>query len=493
MLSAVLLLLVGVLAMLAIIAANGYFVAQEFAYMSVDRAALRARAEAGDASARRALKVTGRMSFMLSGAQLGITVTGLLIGYVAEPLIGRSLGVLLGGIGVPTAVSITVGTVAALAIATIVQMIFGELYPKNLAIANAAPLARKLAPSTLLYLTVFGWLVAVFDKSAEALLTLLGITPVHDVDPHLSPADLRRAVAESRESGDLPADLSVVIDRVLDFPEQDVEHALVPRHHVDAVDLDTTVDDLRTAMATGHTRYPVVDAEDVPVGVVDLVTLLRDEPAGNRTAADVMLPAHVVPTLMPLPRALAGMVRAGAQLACVVDEHGGFAGILTVEDLAEEIVGELTDEHDETAEPNVHQESADTWTLDASVHVDELSRLIGHDLPEDDYETVAGLTIAHHGALPAVGEHVYVPVPLDPAEIVEDEPEHHTLEVEVLEIDAHVPHLVRVRVLTTVGDEDADRAGTDSRTTDTVAEAPSPDAVTGAGQAPKTSGKEEDR
>ena len=157
-------LLFGTLVILAIIAANGYFVAQEFAYMAVDRTRLAVLAADGDASAKRALEVTKRTSFMLSGAQLGITVTGMLVGVVAEPLVGQSLGVLLGGVGIPSEVGVTVGTLLALVVATIIQMIFGELYPKNLAIANADPLARGLARSTLIYLTVFGWFIGFFDK-----------------------------------------------------------------------------------------------------------------------------------------------------------------------------------------------------------------------------------------------------------------------------------------------------------------------------------------
>jgi CBS domain containing-hemolysin-like protein len=180
----------GILVILCIIAANGYFVAQEFAYMSVDRVKLAARAEAGDTAAARALKVTRRTSFMLSGAQLGITVTGLLVGYVAEPLVGEALGAILGGVGVPAAVAISVGTVLTLAVATVVQMIFGELYPKNLAIANPEPLARALARSTTIYLAVFGWLISVFARAANALLRILGVEPVHDVDTTATAADL---------------------------------------------------------------------------------------------------------------------------------------------------------------------------------------------------------------------------------------------------------------------------------------------------------------
>ena len=143
--SAALDVLLGAAVVLAITALTGWFVAQEFGYMAVDRARLRARAGAGDAAARRALDITGRTSFMLSGAQLGITVTGLVVGYVAEPLIGAGLGELLGDVGIPTGLGLAVGTVAALLFATVVQMVFGELFPKNLAIARPEPVARALA------------------------------------------------------------------------------------------------------------------------------------------------------------------------------------------------------------------------------------------------------------------------------------------------------------------------------------------------------------
>jgi len=241
----ILALLIGTLIILAIIAANGYFVAQEFAYMAVDRTRLAARAAEGDAAAKRALKVTKRTSFMLSGAQLGITITGLLVGFVAEPLIGRSLGVLLGGAGIPAEVGVTVGTVLALVVATLVQMIFGELYPKNLAIANAEPLARGLARSTLVYLTVFGWLIGFFDRAANLFLRLLRIEPVHDLDVSVSADDLPRIISDSRDSGDLPLELSLMMDRILDFPQRDVEHAMIPRSQVDWLGPELTLGKLR--------------------------------------------------------------------------------------------------------------------------------------------------------------------------------------------------------------------------------------------------------
>lgn len=455
MIETLLVLLLGVIVMLAIIAANGYFVAQEFAYMSVDRTRLAVRAAEGDLTAQRALRVTRRTSFMLSGAQLGITVTGLLVGFVAEPLVGRSLGVLLGGV-VPTEVGVGVGTTLALVAATIIQMIFGELYPKNLAIANPEPLARGLARSTLIYLTVFGWLIGLFDKAANLLLRALRIEPVHDLDVTASADDLPHIIADSRDSGDLPVELSLMMDRIVDFPQQDVEHAMIPRSQVDWVSPDTSLEELRGLMARAHTRYPVIDDEDTPVGVVHLADVLAHADSGRDgvTVASVMRPATVMPTLMLLPDALALLASSRNQLACVIDEYGGFAGVLTLEDLAMEIVGEITDEHDDDVGNGLQSEGENVWIMDGDVHLDEVRRTIGRDLPQPDVETVAGLLIAELGALPAEGDQVTIPLPIDPAELVDRDPTRWLLKVDVLRVERHVPTSLRVQLVETPMTED---------------------------------------
>jgi CBS domain containing-hemolysin-like protein len=449
-------LLFGTLVILAIIAANGYFVAQEFAYMAVDRTRLAVLAADGDASAKRALEVTKRTSFMLSGAQLGITVTGLLVGFVAEPLVGQSLGVLLGGVGIPAEVGVTVGTLIALVVATIIQMIFGELYPKNLAIANADPLARGLARSTLIYLTVFGWLIGFFDKSANLFLRLLRIEPVHDLDVSVSADDLPRIISDSRDSGALPVELSLMLDRILDFPQQDVEHAMIPRSQVDWLTPETTLLKLRELMARGHTRYPVIH-EDTPVGVVHLTDVLLRLLAGDTedTVESVMRPATVIPTLMALPDALAELIQSNNQLACVIDEYGSFVGVLTLEDLAEEIVGEITDEHDEDNADPLMPGGDGIWIMDGDVHLDEVERALGYDLPHEEVETIAGLLIAELGALPAEGDIVTITLPEDPSELVSDLPVERQLVIEVLRVERYVPTQVRVTLVETIKQEEA--------------------------------------
>ena len=445
MLAAALTLLVGVIVTLAIIVACGFFVAQEFAYMSVDRSRLAALAEKGDAQAKRVLAITKRTSFMLSGAQLGITVTGLLIGYVAEPLIGESIGTLLGGVGIDPAVSVLVGTTGALLLATVVTMIFGELYPKNLAIASPEPLARALAVPTRIYLTLFGWLITVFDVAANALLRLLRIEPLEDVDESATARDLEAIIEESRQSGDLPDDLSIIIDRILDFPQRDVEHAMVPRSHIDSVTPETTVGEVRALMAGGHTRYPVIGDEDSPVGVVELIDLLREQPADDATVATVMRPAVVLPTSMMLPVALDRMRKTRNELACVVDEYGNFDGILTIEDLTEEVIGELSDEHDLDV-VEVSSVGDDAWSVPGDLHLDELERLIGNDLADSDVETVAGLVIEAYGDLPPVGTVVRIDVPERASESVQGLEIERWLSVEVVEVDRHVPSQLRVHL-----------------------------------------------
>ena len=443
----VLSLLLGVLVVLAITAVTGYFVAQEFAYMAVDRSQLNARAAAGDAAAKRALGVTRRTSFMLSGAQLGITVTGLLVGYVAEPLIGESLGALLGGVGIPTAVGVGIGAVLALLFSTVVQMLFGELFPKNLAIARPEPVARWLAGSTALYLKVFGWLIWVFDQASNLLLRALRIEPVHDVEHAATARDLEHIVEDSRESGDLPVELSMMLDRILDFPRRTVEHAMIPRSRVDTVADTDTLGRLSELMADGHSRYPVLaDGTGDVVGVVHLADLLATTEPDTAPVATIARPPLVVSHLTTLPDVLRQLAETKSQLACVVDEYGGFAGVITVEDLAEELVGEITDEHDAELSPGYEPVEGDgVWEMPGDVHVDEVERALGTDLPRGDYETVAGLVIAAHGGLPEEGTRLQVELPPDPADLVlHGEPAPRVLSVEVLAVDRHVPSRVRL-------------------------------------------------
>ena len=465
-------MILGLLIVVVITGATAYFVAQEFAFMAVDRSSLTAAATEGDTGAARALAITRRTSFLLSGAQLGITVTGLLVGYVAEPLIGAAIGEALGGIDVPKTLGVAIGTVLALTASTFIQMIFGELFPKNLAIAKPQPIATALAPSTRWYLAIFGPVIRVFDGASNLLLRLLRIEPVHDVEYSATRGDLEHIVAESRESGDLRPGLSLLLDRMLDFPDRTVEHAMIPRARTGVVDPETTIREVREMMATGHTRYPVVDDDDV-IGMVVLTDLLNeaDDALRERPVTAVMRAPLLVPTSMRLPDALVMLRGTANRLACVIDEYGGFAGVLAREDLAEEIVGEITDEHDPDPGIDPYERRPDgSWLLPGEMPHDEVERIIDEELPEGDYETLAGLIIARHGRLPRVGQEIRVLLEGDPADFaVVDEIAGDVLSLQVLAIERHVPSLVRVRVIP-IERAHEDRAHSVDRVTNTSEE-----------------------
>lgn len=457
-------ILAGMLVVLVITAFTGYFVAQEFAYMAADRSRLKAQAAAGDRSAERALRVTRRTSFMLSGAQLGITVTGLLVGYVAEPLIGEGVGELLGGLGFAAATGVALGTIVAVVLSTLVQMLFGELFPKNLAIARPEPVAKWLARSTTLYLSLFGWLIWLFDQSSNLLLKVLGIKPVHDVEHSATPRDLAHIVAESRATGELAPDLSALLDRILDFPGRTAAHAMIPRSRVDTISAGDDVSAVLAVMGSGHTRYPVIgDGPDDLRGVIALHDMLADDLSG--TANDHVRPAVMVPTTLPLPAVLTTLESARAEMALVIDEYGGFAGIITVEDIAEELVGDIDDEHDAGTAAAVTGSADEGWSMPGDLPIDEVERVIGFRLPAGDYETLAGATIHAAGGFPEEGSHVAIPLEADAADLVhDDDPPGRLLTVTVTAVERMVPARVEVRV-DVVHDDTDEHAATDMETT----------------------------
>ncbi|MEV0327277.1 hemolysin family protein [Micromonospora echinospora] len=438
------LIVVGLVLIIVLTAATGYFVAQEFGYVAVDRGKLRQMADDGDPAAARALQVTSRLSFMLSGAQLGITVTALLVGYVAEPFLGAGLAELLGVAGISTAVSLPLSVALALVIATVVQMVLGELAPKNLAIARPEPLARALSRSTLIYLAVAGPLIKLFDRAAVRLLRRVGIEPIEELPSGATPQDLEQIIAESREEGHLDAAMSDLLDRGLDFRGLTAGEAMVPRVDVHTVRADEPVRRVVELLDTGHSRFPVRGAEGVDdlVGVVGIADVLGVPPAerGTTPVSAVAVPPLLVPETLPLPTVLDRLRVGHRQLACVVDEYGGFAGVISLEDIAEELVGPIRDEDDPPERAPARQDDG-SWVVPARWRIDEVADSTGIALPEGpEYDTVSGLVMRELGRVPEVGDLLEIGLPAE-----DGEPAPRAL-VEVLAVDRHVADSVRLRV-----------------------------------------------
>jgi CBS domain containing-hemolysin-like protein len=391
----VLLIASGLLAIVVLTVATGYFVAQEFAYMAVDRGRLQQLAEAGSTAADRAYRVTQKLSFMLSGAQFGITVTALLVGYVAEPLLGA-------GLGVPGSM------VIALAFATFVQMVLGELLPKNLAIARPERLALALSASTLVYLKVAGPVIRLFDAAANRLLRAMGIEPVEELPQGATPEDFKQIVEDAGERGHLDPELTRLLEHGIGFRELVADQAMTPRVNVHTVRFDEPAARVVSLLDTGNSRFPVVgdDLDDLRgvVGLAEVLTLTPEQRADVRIEK-IASPALVVPSTLPLPAVLERLRAERRQLACVVDEFGGFAGVISLEDLAEELVGEIHDEDDPVAD--VIEKVGDDWRVPGRMRLDEIEDVTGVELPVDDaYDTVSGLVLHQLGRMAAAGDEI---------------------------------------------------------------------------------------
>ncbi len=436
------LITVGLLTVLLLTAGTGYFVAQEFAYVAVDRSRLRQLAADGDKPAERALQVTGQLSFTLSGAQFGITLTALLVGYVSEPYLGQGLAEAFGTAGVSDAASLSLSLAAALLFSTFVQMVLGELGPKNLAIARTVPLARALSRSTLLYLKLAGPVIRMFDRASNALLRAVGIDPVDELPQGATPEELHRIIAESHTGGLLDEDLSRLLDRGLAFHRHAAEEVMTPRIDVESVPADEPASRVVELLETGHSRFPVTgrDIDDV-IGVIGIAELLS-VPVAERGSTPVRALASEplrVPESLPLPRVLEQLRHSHRQLAIVVDEYGGFAGVITFEDVAEEVVGEIWDEEDDEESVAVHRADG-AWVVPARLRLDEVADRTGLELPSGgDYDTVSGLVLDRLGRTAEPGDDVEVVW-----EIRDEDGDPATVHahLHVLTVARHVPETV---------------------------------------------------
>ncbi|MFF5933619.1 hemolysin family protein [Streptomyces sp. NPDC012508] len=421
----------GLLAVLVLTAGTGYFVAQEFAYVAADRIALAGEAAAGDKRAARALKVLERLSFMLSGAQLGITVTGLVVGFLAEPSVSALLKPALEGTGLSEGAVSVISVVLAFVVATVLQMVLGELAPKNLALAVPERLAKSLASSTLVYLKAVGPVVRVFDGAANKLLRKVGIEPVEELHHGATLEELSHLIGESHEQGELPPATAELLDHALEFSERTMDEVMVPR--VDAVFVRkgaTLTEAVELIAKYGHSNYPVVgDHPDDVAGVLGVNELMRLPAAGfeTTTAGEAARRPLLLPDTLPLPQAVAQMRERDDEFAVVLDEHGGVAGVVTYEDIAEELVGDIADETDTVVALAVPD--GDGWRVDAGRRLDEVEDATGIALPEEeDYDTVAGLIIDRLGRFPTIGDRLTV----------------DDVRIEVLSLDRHVPERVRI-------------------------------------------------
>ena len=397
---------------LALVAACGLFVAAEFSFVTVDRAAVDRAAAQGDRSALGTQRALQTLSTQLSGAQVGITVTNLAIGFLAEPSIARLVDGPLTRAGVAANWVDPLALTISLSLATAVTMIFGELVPKNLAIARPMQVARATQRPQRAFTAANRGSIRVLNGAANAILRRLGIEPQEELRSARSPQELASLVHRSGAEGVLPPATATLLERSLAFGDRTAGDIRTPRvrvHSVHATDPASAV--IALARDTGLSRFPVLgDSADDVTGLVHVKQAVA-VPAERRDevpVAAIASPPVLVPDTLGL-EALSAQLRAhGLQMAVVVDEYSGVSGVVTLEDLVEELVGEIADEHDSSEQP-VRALHDDNWSISGLLRLDEIRDRIGVALPQSEiYETVAGLVLHELGRIPRVGDSVLV-------------------------------------------------------------------------------------
>ncbi|MFJ8965524.1 hemolysin family protein [Lentzea sp. NPDC102401] len=409
----ILLSVLGLVAVVALTAGTFVAVAAEFSLTALERSTVeRHVAEVGDAKARTIDRAHRTLSFQLSGAQLAITLTTLITGYIAEPAIANLIEPGLTAVGVPEPVADWLSLALALAIATALSMVFGELVPKNLAIAKPLETARGVVSIQAGFSTVFRWLINWMNNSANWLVRRLGVEPVEELASARSPEELGALVRSSAEHGTLDQGTAVLLDRSLRFGDRTAGELMTPRVRVEALRADATVADLvLKARETGFSRFPVHHGSLDEVSGIVHVKQAFAVPSALRVSTPLSAltrPVYSVPETLEGDALLDRLRASGLQTALVVDEYGGTAGLVTLEDVVEEIVGDVRDEHDRGEAAPVRSLGKDSWIVSGLLRDDEVEEATGFRMPEGDYETLAGLVLARLGRIPDVGDEIRV-------------------------------------------------------------------------------------
>ncbi|MFD4256662.1 hemolysin family protein [Streptomyces sp. NPDC058534] len=398
-----------------LILANGFFVAAEFGLVTVERPEAEQAAADGDRRAHRVVESLKELSFQLSGTQLGITITSLVVGMLAEPALAQLLDGPFTAIGVPDGAVPGVSVVVGMLLASAVQMVIGELVPKNWAVSRPLQVARFVAGPQHAFARLFHPVIAALNSVANRLVRALGIEPAEELASARTPGELVSLARHSARAGALEQGTADLFVRTLSLGDLTAQHVMTPRVKVSALHSSATAQDVvNLTRATGLSRFPVYrERIDEIVGMVHLKDALA-VPVHDRLrvlTGRIARPALLVPETLPV-RPLLARLRSEQPIAVVVDEYGGTAGVVTLEDIVEEIVGEVRDEHDGLDAPELApappEEGHPAWDVDGSCRVDALRR-VGLEAPDGPYETVAGLVADLLGRIPAVGDRAELP------------------------------------------------------------------------------------
>jgi CBS domain containing-hemolysin-like protein len=404
--------LVRLAAVLALVLFNGFFVAAEFAAVGARRSKLLEMAEGGDRFARLGLRLLDNLDRYISATQLGITIASLALGWVGEPLVAGMIDALLAwfGVEIPAGATHTAaGIAAAFAVITFLHVVYGELAPKTVALLMPERLSGWVALPLILFAKLMAPFIALLNGTANASLRLFGVKPMGESRHVHSPEELRMLVMQARAHGTLDESDTAMLAGVFDFHEKKVQDVMRPRTEMVALSLDATEEEVRDTLGRErYSRYPVYqESLDDVVGVFlakDLWLYNKDVPFSLKR---FMRDPLYVPATRSAVRVLDDLRKTRAHMAVVLDEYGGTAGIVTMEDLIEEVIGDIADEYDHVAREAVEVNGV----LELAGNLSLIDVRSDHrvPVPEGDWTTLGGYVFARLGRIPRVGDRVVFP------------------------------------------------------------------------------------
>ncbi|WP_051232120.1 hemolysin family protein [Acidipropionibacterium thoenii] len=403
------LLMIGV----ALTGLTAIFVSSEFSLVALDQAAVENHAERGDRSAARVLTAMKSLSTQLSGAQVGITLTTILLGYTAQQAAARLLTDALGHAGLATALATSIGVIVAAVLINLFSMLFGELVPKNIAMAHPLRTGGQVAPVQMAFTALFRPLIAVLNGTANWVLHRMGIEPQEEISSARSASELAAMVRHSADEGTLDASAATLFTRSIHIEELTAVDVMTDRGLVRTLpEQATAADVISLAAETGHSRFPVLGAGTDEILGLASVRRAVGVPWKRRAEVPVISsslldPAPRVPETLELPQLLVQLRDEGLQMAVVVNEYGGVSGVVTLEDAVEEIVGDVADEHDQRR-AGIRYQPDGAILVPGRLRPDELADRTGVKVPEDGrYETLGGLVMSVLGRIPVIGDEVW--------------------------------------------------------------------------------------
>lgn len=397
-----------ILITLVLVLLNGFFVAAEFAIVKIRVSQLEQKAQEGNRMAILSKQIVSNLDGYLAATQFGITLASLGLGWIGEPVVSKVLigAMELVGVSLDPELAHQIALPAAFAIITVLHIVFGELAPKSIAIQRPESTTLLLSYPLHVFFLIFRPVVWVLNGIANVILKAVGIAPTHGSEVHSSD-ELRYLVLQQKDSGMIEAADYDLIKNAFDFSERVARQIMIPRPQVTGIDInDFTEAKLEKVIEDGYSRMPVYeDTLDQIIGVLHLKDLLLRMRQGKEIVLQELIrPVATFHGSKPIGALLRDFQLNRQQMAVIVDEYGGVDGIVTMEDILEELVGEIQDEYDNEA-PIVRNESDNTYTVQGSAGISDLNEKLPHDITKrPDYETLAGFLIWKFGRIPAVGE-----------------------------------------------------------------------------------------